>query len=95
MIKHEKEFRKFLAEEKKLPAPSIDSYVRYLNAVSKKLGDGIAISPALLQRHDDASIAEEARMKAPKPPAESYVKKWRSALNHYRQMCRDYGFFPK
>lgn len=94
MIKHEEEFRKFLAEVRNIPDPSIDTYVRYLNAVSKKLGN-ITISPALLQRHDNASIAEEARMKAPKPPADSYVNKWRSALNHYRQMCHDYGFFPK
>ena len=105
-VKHEEKFRSFVAERKNVSGSrgrciskgSVDSYVRYLEAVS--WGFGAPISPELLHSCKDGDILAKARKKPlrGKPgeiPAEKYVKNWASALNRYREMCDKYGLFPR
>lgn len=97
-IQHESAFRAYLAEqrhpagERRIADDGVDSYVIYLEAVSR--GIGVPISPDLmLFRGDDDILADAKRkpLQSGKMPSPSYVDKWEVALGHYREMCKQKG----
>lgn len=99
-IQHKKEFRDYLAGlkrpsgKRRIEDESVDSYVRYLNAVS--WGIDTSITPKLVRSRKVDDIAEDAAKKPlrgkrggmPKP---NYVIKWKRALKHYHEMCEEKG----